>query len=395
MKKRNFWPILLLCVCMVLLVWAYTQVQAVGSDLQYLIPAPAVQADSGDSDDDTTASVLPNAQAKALLEDLQTLAGDWDGIVAHYTFTGIVESASLTSDADETVQARLNALGPDAFLLTPKYLRTGRLFYPEELENGSSGILLDEQLALELFHVSEPVGCTVTIGDADFTVIGILRHTKQVGDSMDAAAYVPLAALWSQAVQLDALQVTASPVSGAGASAVFKEALESWQSGGTLIDLGKESMGAMLPLRVLLFFIGCVVLFWLLGIWKRQLRRFITDYKERLELEYAQRLMQRLLLGSLLLFLGFCALVTGAAGLLTYIVAPVYTFPEWVPAVPVEWDEIQTTFWQVWQSAASLRELRSPQLIRLRYFAMVTAWSSAGAAVAFTALWTKWRAKLK
>ncbi len=412
MKKQNLPALLALAVCIALLGWSAVEVNAVGGDLQYLIPAPAIETGTGgqgdaqkDAQTDTqadsqadpagaqSAAAQPNAKALALLNSLQTAAEDWTGIIERYALSGIAESATLVGDTDVSKQARLCALGPDALTLSPEYLRFGRLFYPEELENGSDGILLDEQLALALFRVAEPIGRTVTVSGVDFTVIGVLRHTKRVGDSADYAAYVPLAALWNQAVQLDALQVTARPISGAGARSAFTTSMQSWQAGGTLIDLRKESMGALLPLRVLLFFCGCVVLFDLLRLWKNRLRGFINDYRERLKLEYAARLMPRLLAGTLLLALSCCLLALGAAVLINYIVAPVYTFPEWVPTVLVEWDDITAAFWRVWQGAAGLTELRSPELIRLRYFAMVTAWSSAAAVVALTGLWTRWRTR--
>lgn len=397
MKHINKRTLILLAVCAVLLVWSAAQVSAVGNDLQYLVPAPALETESDQQADTQTGETVPatqtkpNAQTLALVTSLQTAAEAWDGVIQFSTLSGILEDASFTSDAKVTLQARLNALGPDAFLLTPKYLLSGRLFYPEELKIGSHGILLDEQLALALFRIAEPIGRTVTFSDIDFTVVGVLRHSKRVGDSGEYEAYIPLAALWDEAVQLDALQVTAQPVPGAGARATFKTDMENWQSGGTLIDLGKEGMGALLPLRVLLFFCGSVVFFRLLRYWNGRFRRFYGDYRQRLALEYAAKLMPRLAAGTLVLALGYALLTLGAAVLIRYIVAPVYTFPEWVPAVLVEWDDIQTTFWQVWQGAASLRELRSPELIRIRYFAMLTAWFSAGAAVALTSLWTRLR----
>jgi hypothetical protein len=399
MKKRNPWAMLLLAVCTALLLWAYTQVRAVSGDLQYLIPAPPLNTESGGPNgvktepdpEPATAEPLPNAQAKALLEILQTVTEDWFGVFQNYTMSGVAERASLVSDADVTLQARLNALGKAAFTITPQYLRIGRLFYPEELSGGSDGILLDEQLALALFHVAEPIGRTVTINNESFTVIGVLRHAKRVGDAADYAAYVPLSALWDKAIQLDALQVTARLIAGAGARAIFKEELEAWQAGGTLIDLGKAGMGALLPLRVLLVFCGGMAFFRLLGYWIRRLRRFVGGYRDSLQAEYAQKLLPRLLAGIFLLALTGGALLACASALTAYLVAPVYTFPEWVPTVPVEWNDIQAAFWQVWQSAAGLRELRSPELLRLRYFAMVTAWCSAGAAVAFTNLWVRRR----
>ena len=105
--------------------------------------------------------------------------------------------------------------------------------------------------------------------------------------------------------------------------------------------------------------------------------------------EYAIRLMPRLSLGLIGLALGYGALALGAATLIQYIVAPVYTFTEWIPAVLVEWKDIQTAFWQVWQSAAQLTELRSPEFSRIHFFAMIVAWASGGAAVSLTALWMR------
>ena len=395
MKKRKRLALLLLTVCTVMLVWSVTQIRAIGNNLQYLVPAPEMETgaeyqDAPQTDQQTetkTAQTAPNAKIQELLESLQMIAENWDGIIEAYTLSGIVEDTAFAGDTDETIQTRLNALGPNAFLLAPEYLLAGRLFHPEELQYGSHGILLDEQLALALFRITEPIGRTVMIDDVEYTVIGVLRHTKRIGDRDNYAAYVPLAALWNQAVQLDALQVTAKPIPGAGARAAFKEDLESWYAGGTLIDLSKEGMGSLLALRVLLFFIGSTAFFYLLGIWKKRLRYFIGDYKERLEVEYARKLMPRLLFGTLLTMLTGLVLLFAASMLITYIIAPVYTFPEWVPAVLVEWEDIQSAFWQVWQGAAGLRELRSPELIRVRYFGMVTNWCSAITACLLLWLW--------
>ena len=46
----------------------------------------------------------------------------------------------------------------------------------------------------------------------------------------------------------------------------------------------------------------------------------------------------------------------------------------------VEPNDISAAFWAVWQNQAALIELRSPELIRIRYFGMLTGWASAAAA---------------
>lgn len=398
MKKTTIWSLLGLLLCAAALLLSGLQINAVGRDLQYLIPAPKMEpaqpdqtGDDDGSQEEETPPPAPNRAALALWESLKTAGEGWDGVMSAYTLSGVMEKASLTSDTKETKQARLTALGEKAFILNPKYLLFGRLFYPEELQKGADAILLDEQLALDLFKISQPIDRTVSLAGKNYRVIGILRHTKKVGDSEDYGAYIPLASLWDKEVQLQALQVSARPIPGAGARATFAAAMESWQAGGTLIDLGKEAMGALLPLRVLLFFLGGVVFFRLLGWWNGHFRHFFEEYRKRLVREYAVRLAPMLTLGIIGLALGYAALALGAATLIEYIVAPVYTFTEWVPAVLVEWKDIQTAFWQVWQGAARLTELRSPELSRIRYFAMIVAWASAGTAVCLTPLWVRGR----
>ncbi len=398
MKKHRNRALAALCVCIAVLAWSAAEIHAVGGNLQYLIPAPVLETadtkQAGAQTDPVTASKtdsVPNAKAQALWKSLQTTAENWDGMMEAYTLSGIAEGVSFTGSTGEAKQARLNALGPNAFVLSPKYLRVGRLFYPEELANGSLGILLDEQLALALFRVAEPIGRTVTAADISFTVIGVLRHTKRVGDNGDYAAYVPLAALWNRPLQLNALQVTVKPVASAGAASAFAADMKNWQAGGTLINLGKEGLGALLPLRVLLFFIGSALFFTCLRYWNNRLRGFLADARHQLQADYAARLWPRFTLSTLVLLLGYGMLTLAAAALIRYLVAPVYTFPEWVPAVLVAWQDIRTAFWQVWQGAASLMELRSPELIRIRFFGMLTGWASAAAAGLLTYLWGLYR----
>ncbi len=403
MKEKKLRSYLMLFLCAAVLAWSAVSIAAVGGDLQYLIPAPQMepndqqqnQQQGQEEGQEDTPAAKPNQAALTLWESLKTAAENWSGIMETYTMTGILEKASFTADTEETKQARLTALNENAYKLAPQYLHFGRLLYPEELKKGADVILLDEQLALALFKIAQPIGRSVTVSGVKFTVVGILRHTKTVGDSEDYGAYVPLAYLWDKEVQLQALQVTARPISGAGARSTFATAMESWKTGGTLIDLGKEAMGAMLPVRVLLFFAGAAVFFRLLSIWNGQFKRFFADYRQRLSRQYAVKLMPRLTIGILALSVGYGGLTLFISWLITYLVEPVYTFTEWIPAILVEWKDIQTAFWRVWQSASRLQELRSTELSRIRFHGILVAWFSAGAALSVTAVWVRWWARRK
>lgn len=398
--KKHIKAVVLLCLCCALLGWAYLSMVSQGDALQYLIPAPAVQKETPtqgepQQPEEPQQPARPNQDIAALWDSLQTKAEGWTGAISAYSLTGILEKAAFAGDTGITAVARLNAVSPGRWTIEPEYLRFGRLFYPEELQKGCKGILLDEQLALALFRISEPLGRTVTLAGEQFTVLGVLRHSRRVGDSEDYAAYITLADTFAMPLQLQALAVVALPVHGGGAHAMFQKDMESWQGGGTLIDLAKERMGAMLSLRVLVVYLGCGALFTLLRVLNRKSKAFMADYRARLEWEYAQKLMPRLIAGIVRIIIGYVCLVSAASVLVKMLIEPVYTFTEWVPAILVEWKEIQTAFWRVWQGAASLQELRSPQLCRIRYFAMLTAWCSAVLAVLCTSLWVRVCMRLK
>ena len=392
MKKKYTRTIAGLILCAAVICYAVFSINSVGENMQYLIPAPQMQ--SGDAvppgqDDTQAVQPDPNAAVKTLWESLKTQAEEWSGVMRAYTLTGIMEGASFTSDIGETKQARLNALGESAFAVVPQYLLFGRLLHPEELKNGGKVILLDEKLALALFQISQPIGRTVTFNGTDYQVMGVLRNGKKVGDSEEYSAYVPLSTLYGESVQLDALMVNAVPKKGVGARSSFQAVTSAWTSGGTVIDLGKEAMGNKMPVRILLFWLGLSLVLRAISWWNGHFLAFFADYKKRLVSSYAIRLFPRLMTGILILSAGYGVLAFAASYLIQFVVEPVYTFPEWVPAILVEWEDIQTAFWKVWQGAAKMRELRSPEIIRMQFFGMLLGWFSAGFAVLATKLMNK------
>ena len=251
MQKKPWRRLTLLALLAAALCFCVVQVDQVGNQLQYLTEAPAYTAAQDNGDGKPQAK--PNQQLADMKKRLDTTMEELSGNISDYTLTGIIDQQSLQSDIGGSAQGRLELLGTNAFVTRPLYLRNGRLFFPEELTRGDAVMLLDEQMALSLFNIGDPLDRTVTLNGKEYRVIGIVRHTKQVGDLTDSGAYVPLTSVLDQELQVDALMVTATPIAGTGASVGFKSAMSGWSESGTFIDLGKESMGAKLWLRLLLF----------------------------------------------------------------------------------------------------------------------------------------------
>ena len=381
MKKTPWWQAVLLAAFAVALAFGAYSVSQVGNHLQYLIAPPHKLQTSGGEE----TPVKPNEPVAQWYAALKDVAEEWDSTMEAWTLGGVMENASLSAEGGGT-QGRVTVMGENGTTLHPLQLRFGRNFFPEELRDGAHVIILDEQAALALFRISDPIDRKVTVQGVEYRVIGVARHRKQVGDLTDYGAYIPLMSVIDQDMTLDALQVEAAPRTGVGASVSFSTVCGTWQQGGTVIDLGKEGMAATLWLRVLLCFAGATALLRLIGWLNGQVRSYAKQYRQQLQVRYALSLMPQLA-GMILLFcLGYGGAAALAAVLMNVIIQPVYTFPEWIPAVLVEWEDIAAAFWKVWQTSATLREMRSPEILRLRYFTLLIQGCSAATGV-LLALW--------
>lgn len=381
MKKTPWWQAVLLAAFAAALAFGAYSVSQVGNHLQYLIAPPHKLQTSGGEE----TPVKPNEPVAQWYAALKDVAEEWDSTMEAWTLGGVMENASLSAEGGGT-QGRVTVMGENGTMLHPLQLRFGRNFFPEELRNGAHVIILDEQAALALFRISDPIDRKVTVQGVEYRVIGVARHRKQVGDLTDYGAYIPLMSVIDQDITLDALQVEAAPRTGVGASVSFSTVCGTWQQGGTVIDLGKEGMAATLWLRVLLCLAGATALLRLIGWLNGQARSYAKQYSQQLQVRYALSLMPQLA-GMILLFcLGYGGAAALAAVLMNVIIQPVYTFPEWIPAVLVEWEDIAAAFWKVWQTSAPLREMRSPEILRLRYFTLLIQGCSAATGV-LLALW--------
>lgn len=377
----------MLIVCAAVLLYSMVQITAVGNHLQYLTPAP-VPVLSTDPDNPGR----PNQALLDLSKSLEEAAGEWSETMTRWSLNGVIEQASLSaSDANGTsATGRVTFLGKYGQELTTLLLRYGRLMYPEELESGAHVAVLDEQLALAIFRVGDPLGRRVLLNGTEYQVIGVARHEKKVGDTQIGGAYVPYMSVIDQNLPLDVLQVEAAPVSGVGANVSFRTVTEAWRNGGTSIDLGKESMGAWLWLRVTGFLMGMILLLRVIHILNGSVAYFVRRVKQRLQSAYAVRLLPWMAVRIALYAVAYALCAGVFALLMSFILAPVYTFPEWIPAVLVEWADINDAFWKVWQGFSVMRELRTPELMRLRFYTLVVDGFSALLGVVLVSVYARW-----
>ncbi len=377
--KRRRGSLIGLALCAVVIGYAYFSIQAVPASFQHLWAPPAQAAPS------EGASPV-NSGLREVRYQVSKLDTTLDGACEHGALYTVAQPVALSAAEGRSAQTRLVGVEKEWLELYEPVLLSGRQLYPDECIYGARVAMLDEQLAVALFQYAEPLGEHVELAGQKYRIVGIVKAQKRVGDQMDHSLYVPLRALDRSSVTLTALVYEARPVAGAGGWPAF-QAAAAQLGAGTTISLVKERMNATMPLRLLLCLCGMAATLFLVRLMNRRTARFHARYRERLETEYASRLLGYAIGRAFLLFLGYAACAAVLALLFIQLVEPVYTFPEWVPAVLVEPKDIRTAFWNVWQTPATVLAYRTPQLLRLRFFHELMGWSCGAAALLLGSLW--------
>ncbi len=376
-KKPRWGLVVCFALACAALLYAYCGLRAIPDRLQYVWPAPAQVAAADDSGTTSNAGL---ADTRGLMEAFRTATS---GALEGTTLYAISDGCTLApvSEDGESAVCRLEAVNDDYFALHAFTLLTGRLPYPDELKTGERVVLLDERLAVALFRYAEPTGRRVTLGTETYRVVGIVKRDKQVGDHQEYSAWISYRAAEVSDLSLSALCVESAPVPGSGALAAFQSSITALGGGGTVISLPKQKMNAALPLRLLLCVLGGAIgLLWI-GRMVRTTRAAIKGVRARLRNEYFAHFWWRSVLRGLLLVLGFAAGIAALALVFWQLIEPVYTFPEWVPAVLVEPKDIAAAFWNVWQPGATVAEYRSPEWLHVQFYQTILAWSAGACAL--------------
>ena len=360
--------------------------------IQYIVLSPAAEKPQQEDADGDQQQQQEEGQEKAevkkeklttlqeWLKALTTRLQDQAGLIHSWGVTSYNSRVSLTDGDQGSATAALQGMYGDASLQGTDVLTFGRQLYPEELEQGRRVAVINERVALDLFRVGDPVDRKLVLGEEEYTVVGIVRRARSTGDMEEGLVRVPLLALNAQGFQTTQLAVDLLPQTGAGAYAALQKEMEQWQAGGTYHSLTKERYRAMLPVRYLLCAAG--LLLCSLGIrWTNAFARSQSQrVRERMESRYAVRMLPEMLGRLLMILVLYGVFIGGIAWALLEAIAPVYTFPEWVPTVLVEPTEISKTFWALRTQETALVSLRTPELLRLKYLhrLMLIACTAAG-----------------
>ncbi|MEO8662298.1 MAG: ABC transporter permease [Bryobacteraceae bacterium] len=112
----------------------------------------------------------------------------------------------------ESDNVSLSGYSASSFTTQPRDVRIGRVFTPEEDARAARVCILGETIAEALFPDGQALGRTVTVGGADYTVIGVLEKAKGgfFGENgLDRQITIPLQTARLRYPQLDRFYIIA------------------------------------------------------------------------------------------------------------------------------------------------------------------------------------------
>jgi hypothetical protein len=269
-------------------------------------------------------------------------------------------------------QASLTAVGAHFFDLYFRQTISGRQFYPEELKYGGALAVLSDGLAFKLFGGVHAEGKSVIFGAKEYFVVGVVREDRQAGQPGVLRLYIPLAQAVVDGTGLQTLTLSGRPIPGKGATPAFRDIASKWLPGGGFSSAERERTYALIPARFCAFLLGLVVVWALgrqMGRWSYgAIRSFQVDLRFRYPGEIAWGFAGRMLLS----LFAFGALTAAAFLLIGFMLEPAMAFTEWVPSNLVDWNEVSGAFWNAQAASSGLIEVRTPLMLRARFFGAVS-----------------------
>jgi len=315
---------------------------------------------------------LPGGELSLSAEKLEEVEAELAGAAA-VTIHGVKNGSAVSTEYDTSESSvTLYMIGTRWNEVYPRAYTDGEPLSPAALAGAQRMIVLDSDLAFRLFGDREPVGEFVDLSGERFEVVGVARHARRLGESQTYAAWIPLGS--DEALGCDLMVVSAVSGIDGGLMTLFGNAAKAAFGDGVLYGLGKERMRATMILRV----IALVLALRLLGMWIGLLKRvggaWIEDCRARMKRLYIRQMLGFVLARLLAAALVLAATLGACWALMTFFVAPVLVFVEWVPEVLVSYTAIRGRFWELVDAASRPVSLVTAELAEVHFWANILRW---------------------
>lgn len=310
---------------------------SVRGHLTYILPAPNVVQES-------------NA-LRTLYEGAQETMSTLDDSLQAWGVAARMQGGAISCEAS-SVQSVIYAVDRGYLDVMHETLLSGRFISGGDVQRGDAVIIIDEQTALSFFAGDDPLDKTVDLNGQTYTVIGVMKTQRRIGETDEHTAYIPITAAAQLPMQTVEVAARSSDTT-TGTAILMENTLRTWQDGGSFYNFDKLTLGAVMPLRWAVLFVGVAVLLSLLSRMNALTWGRVCHYAEQLKTRYARDLLGGMSLSVVLGLVGYGALAGAAYLLADFSIAPLYVFTEWVPEVVVELSSLSSRFWSLNNASAS------------------------------------------
>ena len=266
-----------------------------------------------------------------------------------------VESACISGKAQNMIAStNVSATAVTVYAVDTGYtdlfyrkMISGRLISKRDVEESKNVIMIDQKTAYMLFPAGEALDQTIWIGDAPWTVIGIMSNHSQLGEADDSTVYIPLSAAIKRETPIRTLEIRLQYRSRDSSATQIREMLTGWRKGGSFHNLPKEKISAAMPLLWIAVIVGFCLIRWLYSTLLKYTKRQYEMFQEKLCQHYAYQMTGWICWKLLIVMLMGIALCTVAYGVISLLRLTALMFPEWIPEKPVSIASYTSRFWDL------------------------------------------------
>lgn len=319
----------ILGLCLVVLGYGLTM--CVDDMFQYILPISAVEPGNNDN---LKMYYEADERIQSLRESLPV-----------YTIAGRAQNLTVRGEGGQSTETTLYAVGKGYFELYHEHLLRGRLISETDVNKGKNVVVLDDEAELVLFKGDSALEKTVYIDGIEMQVVGIIDGKRRLGEAGEHLVYVPITSLYKNGIKTDTMEITAIGVDNTSSPVIMENTLKNWSSSGSFYNLSKLKMGATLPVRWIIVFLGIKTLLVLAERANRWVAKQIEMFRNELQRCYFLQILGRVIWKMIVALIAYCILAMGMFGIVRIAVQPMYVFGEWIPESIVELTSIVDCIW--------------------------------------------------
>ncbi len=305
-------------------------------------------------------------------EILKQAEEKWTDIFPSLSLHGAAEKISLSAGERSLGEITLYETMGSFFEIHPREFSLGRPL--SRGDQGHSVIVLDEDLAFQLYGDRNPLGQKAVLGEKSFEVVGVAAHCRRIGETGARTAWIPLGA--QGAPETAVLVLSAGGPAADAERTLFETGAREICGNGQAFFLGKERIRGTILLQAVLIILGCALMRRWLRTFAGRIRTWIREIREQLRIRYPRQMSGLLAGRGLEMLLLTAATLAAGAGLAVWAVQPMMIFPEWVPDSLVDPEALIRRFRELTAAAAVPVQFRTPEMAEIRFWSGMIRWGT-------------------